>query len=212
MVGSPFPKAACDGLKSCFLGPMRLRPTPLSSQVQKPFFDAVRGGLPGVLQPAFHGTDARNLISIYNRGLLIPGQGNNLKVLHGASHGRGIYTAKIHDARLSWGFSRGAVLICGVLDDAVDKAQPEALGNHHVTKESNNVRHVGSAMVVFDPKRVAPLWEATLLGTHIVRRPIEQAAVPVRKPLKAALLVRQPLRRTDYYNRRAARKRRVKGI
>jgi hypothetical protein len=207
---------ACASLKSCFRGPIQLRLTPLSNQVQQRFFNAVRGSLPGVLQPAFHGTDARNLTSIYTRGLLIPGHGNDLTVVHGAAHGRGIYTAKLHDASLSFGFSRGAVLICGVLDDAEETAQPQPLGRFSVTQESKNVRHVGNAMVVFDPLRVAPLWEASLLGANLVRRPIANANGPIATPSvkrpKQVLLVRQPLRRTDYLNRRAARKRRLKGL
>jgi len=211
-------KEACAGLQSCFQGPMQLRPTPLSETVKKSFFAAVGGDLSGVVRPAYHGTDSKNLNSIYSKGLLIPGAGNDLRVLHGAAHGRGIYTAKIHDARLSWGFARGAVLICGVLDDAVPKESPEMMGSFQVTQESTNIRHVGNAMVVFDPRRVAPLWEARSFGSLVLtdkRVPTQTVCSKSaqRKKCRSRLQVRSHKIRSAeaFLQRRAAQKRRFAG-
>jgi hypothetical protein len=69
---------------------------------------------------AFHGTDPKNLSSIYRRGLLVPGgtsnNGNGILVAHGSAHGRGIYTAK--QPSLSHGFAAGSgkIIACAVLD------------------------------------------------------------------------------------------------
>eukprot|EP00931_Biecheleriopsis_adriatica_P103302 TRINITY_DN78156_c0_g1_i1.p1 TRINITY_DN78156_c0_g1~~TRINITY_DN78156_c0_g1_i1.p1 ORF type:complete len:448 (-),score=82.40 TRINITY_DN78156_c0_g1_i1:276-1619(-) len=141
-----------------------LRPTPLSQEVQKKFLEACSGELEGELRPGFHGTDEKNLESIYRRGLLVPGDRNDVKVVNGSAHGRGIYTAKMHNPMLSWGFSRGStrpMLLCGILDDAVTKMLPEYCGYRLVTAESDTVRHVGDAVVIFDSRRVAPLFSAT---------------------------------------------------
>jgi len=149
----------CSRLRGCFGGPMSVKPTPLSGSLQNRFLTAC-SKLSGEIKPAFHGTDPSNLESIYSIGLIIPGQGNKFRVVNGAVHGRGIYTATMDDPMLSWGFARGAtrpMLVCAVLDDAED-CDPHQLGIRTVTKESENVRHVGSAMVVFEPARVTPLF------------------------------------------------------
>merc|ERR1712113_903258 len=93
------------------------------------------------------GTAAINLGSIYRQGLLIPGVNNNLQVVNGSAHGLGIYTASIDNPGTSWAYCRGggSMLICGVLDDAV----------------SGHVKHAGGVMVVFDERRVVPLFVAT---------------------------------------------------
>lgn len=76
-------------------------------------------------------------------GLLVPAGDNNVKVLHGSSHGRGIYTSKTNNTALSFGFSKGLarpLLICAVLDDAVALPSPVRCGNHYITAESAQVR------------------------------------------------------------------------
>lgn len=152
----------CQSLQTCFHGPISLQPTPLHPEVQERFLEMYSGSEES-LCPAFHGTDARNLSSIYKHGLLIPGMGNRLRVTHGSAHGLGIYTATVDNPGLSFGFCRGetSMLVCGVLDDSVRGSEVEYLGRHAVTSRSKDVLHVGSAMVIFDSKRVAPLFVAT---------------------------------------------------
>merc|ERR1712232_1245383 len=118
------------GLESVFPGRIELRPAPIAREVQERFMSSVLG-MPGVeMRPAWHGTDVHNHSSIFKTGLLIPGRGNNLKVVHGAAHGSGVYTANIDAAWLSRGFCTApALLVCAVL-------------------QSSDVRHVGDAMVV----------------------------------------------------------------
>jgi hypothetical protein len=36
---------------------------------------------------SYHGTDTRNFPSIKSRGLLVPGDGNDIKVVHGSAYG-----------------------------------------------------------------------------------------------------------------------------
>lgn len=153
----------CNNLQHCNPGTIHLRPTPLSAEARRRLLDA-RATLSGSLAPAFHGTPSCNFPSIFEHGLLIPGENNTLDVAHGSAHGKGIYTAKITNPSLSQGFcSDNQLLICGVLDDAVQGAVTEyTLGIRTVSRESDSVRHVGDAMVVFDSRRVAPLFVASL--------------------------------------------------
>jgi hypothetical protein len=95
----------CRELRDCTKSSMSLKPTSLSSGVQQRFLDA-HDTLQGTLRPGFHGTSSSNFPSIFERGLLIPGQGNDLRVVNGAVHGYGIYTAKVDSPGLSWGFCR----------------------------------------------------------------------------------------------------------
>lgn len=142
---------------------MKVKPTPLSSDVQRRFLKACYE-LPGQVKPAFHGTHAENLESIYSLGLVIPGQGNSFRVANGSTHGRGIYAATMDNPMLSWGFAQGAtrpMLVCAVLDDAEALHESQRIGRFQVTAESSSVRHVGDAMVIFDPQRVAPLFCVT---------------------------------------------------
>merc|ERR550532_3262879 len=82
------------------------------------------------IRPAFHGTNANNYNSIFQRGLLIPGHGNELQIIHGAAHGTGIYTANIDAAWLSRGFcTEQSMLVCAVI-------------------HTMSVRHHGDAMIV----------------------------------------------------------------
>merc|ERR1712046_25669 len=118
---------------------------PVTSGVQDRFLSVRREGH---VLPAFHGTSVTNHRSIFERGLLVPGAGNGVSVANGSAHGVGIYTATVDNARLSKGFCRGgnSMLVCAVVSDAI-KQKDHLLGNHIVSAESGNVRHVGSAMV-----------------------------------------------------------------
>ena len=126
----------------------------LSQEVQNRFFKQISKNGMGEMRPAFHGTNADNYPSIFERGLLIPGLGlgADLEIVHGAAHGRGIYTANVDAAWLSKGFcTKPSMLVCAVLDS--DK----------------QVHHVGDAMVVMDPAYIVPLFLA--FGQWQVPRP-----------------------------------------
>lgn len=177
----------CTHLRSSFGGPLFLKPTPLSEGVQQKFLTATEE-LEGKVIPTYHGTSERNFPSIFQRGLLVPYEENNgIKVANGSAHGVGIYTAKMESPQLSLTFIRGPVsrsrqlLVCGVLDDAqVVQSQGDlkTFGALTVKAESQAVRHVGDAVVIFDSRRVAPLFVASAW------------AMPAPKPQ-----VRQPPRR-----------------
>lgn len=146
---------------------LRLVEAPMAPEVQRRFLEVWKNGVgPSIdLRPAFHGTRLANMPSIFGRGLLIPGRGNSVKVAHGSAHGRGIYVAKVHAAHLSAGFARSCVegmLVVGVLDDAVAPAVSHKLGSFSVEAESTSLRHVGDAMVVFDPSRVLPFFSVAI--------------------------------------------------
>lgn len=153
-------KALFDSLNQCSEG-RSITPAPLALEVQERFLAAC-GQRVAKICPGFHGTTASVHDSIFQRGLLIPGQENNLRVANGSAHGNGVYIAKLNNPWLSQGFTRGAnkMLVCGVVDDATDLTQAQRFGSFDVTKESDNVRHVGDAMVVFQSVRVAPLFVA----------------------------------------------------
>jgi hypothetical protein len=157
----------CKGLHSCFQGPIQLEPTPLWQDLKLQFLENATGGLTGSLVPAFHGTDTKNLPSIYKNGFMIPGQGNNLKVVHGSAHGLGIYAATLNNAGISWGFARGpmgsdkSMLVCGVIDDSLKKSQGGFMGHLPIHSDSGNIRRVGDAIVSFDRRRIAPLFVAS---------------------------------------------------
>jgi len=147
---------------------IQMAPAPVSSDVQEKFLNA-RSSLKGVLRPAYHGTNVTNLPSIYEKGLLVPSSDNGIHVANGSAHGVGVYTAKVVNPSLSWGFCRApteaskTMMVCGILDDAPTfSGQAYTMGVHLVTCESTNVRHVGDAMVIFDDRRVVPLFEFSL--------------------------------------------------
>lgn len=173
-------QATFDSLRDLFLrehGPAVLRnlslsfphanlfldPVPLSPEVQSGFLDAWinMDRHSSDMCPSFHGTRASNLQAIFRQGFLIPGVGNQLKVVNGSAHGLGIYMAKIHAAHLSKHFALGCasgMLVGCVLDDA-KKVAAYQCGYRWVSGESNVVRHVGDAMVIFDPRYVAPFFQ-----------------------------------------------------
>jgi len=137
----------CGSLQGCFGGPFQLKATPLSTEVAERFQKVCEGELQGELVPAFHGTNENNLGSIYAQGLIIPGRGNSVRVANGCVYGLGIYTANASNPGLSRSYARGSyqpLLVCGVLD----------------SKDEKEVRHTASANVIFDARRVAPLFEA----------------------------------------------------
>lgn len=150
-------------LKTVLQEPIQIKAAPLSDDVKSRFMEAFAANRGfDRLVPAFHGTNAGLHESIFQRGLLIPGAGNDLRVRNGSAHGLGIYTATVSSPWLSRGFcSAPRMLICGVLDDARAMRDPYRLGSLVVSRESETVRHVGHAIVVFDSCRVAPLFEAS---------------------------------------------------
>jgi len=137
----------CSGLSRCLGAQLQLYPAPLFKGVGESLRCACQGELQGTLVPALHGTHENNLASIYKNGLVIPGKGNGVKVTNGSSYGVGIYTASMAGAAMSRGYARGSnppVLVCGVLD----------------CMHESEVRHAGGALVIFDDRRVAPLFVA----------------------------------------------------
>lgn len=152
--------ALLHSLNQCTEG-RSLTPAPLAPEVQERFL-ATCGKRMAKISPGFHGTATSTHDSIFQKGLLIPGQDNGLRVMNGSAHGNGVYVAKLSNPWLSQSFARGAnkMLICGVVDDALALTQEQRLGSFQLCKESSNVRHVGDAMVVFESVRVAPLFVA----------------------------------------------------
>lgn len=119
-----------------------IQPAPISPSVQDRFMAAWATAKRKVVHPGFHGSLDKNYTSILSHGLLIPGDGNELKVVNGAVFGRGVYIAQSHAAWLSFGFcSEPRMLVCAVIDMGC-------------------VKYHGSAMVVSNSNHVIPLFEA----------------------------------------------------
>jgi len=139
---------------------VRLVPTRVGSHVEQGFLRSMQQE-DVQLQPAYHGTLRKNFDSIQANGLLVPGTGG-VTVANGSAHGVGIYTAKLGASQLSKGFSRDSkdIFVCAVADDRSQCEKGHQLGSLMLHSESKDVRHVGNAMVVFDSKRVAPLFVA----------------------------------------------------
>mmetsp|Transcript_66907 Transcript_66907/g.189125 ORF Transcript_66907/g.189125 Transcript_66907/m.189125 type:complete len:446 (+) Transcript_66907:64-1401(+) len=91
------------GLGAVFGPDFDRRTVPLGSNVITQFMNSIQEMPLAEIRPAFHGTNIANYDSIYQRGLLVPGQGNELTILHGAVHGSGVYTANVDAAWLSKG-------------------------------------------------------------------------------------------------------------
>jgi hypothetical protein len=198
----------CRGLQSCFRGPIQLEPTPLWPDLKLKFLEAATGRLTGSLVPAFHGTDAKNLSSIYKSGLVIPGQGNNMKVAHGSAHGLGIYAATIDNPGISWGFCSGSLtgnesmLVCCVIDDSVMGSQAGFMGNFPIHADSGNIRRVGNAIVSFDHRRIAPLFVASRFNP-----PIKTAATKlIKHVVPRSCLCHSKSRHADLARRRLVAK------
>eukprot|EP00415_Alexandrium_ostenfeldii_P000155 UN0155 len=136
-----FHDAIHESLAKELLAPV-LRPLPVAREVCQRFMRAVESHASDPVCPAYHGSSAKNYPSICKRGLLIPGDGNELSIVHGNAHGRGVYTANVDSAWLSASFiDQPHMLVCAVLD-------------------SSCVRHVGDAMVVGNSAHVVPIFEA----------------------------------------------------
>eukprot|EP00929_Paragymnodinium_shiwhaense_P089304 TRINITY_DN4946_c0_g1_i1.p1 TRINITY_DN4946_c0_g1~~TRINITY_DN4946_c0_g1_i1.p1 ORF type:complete len:516 (+),score=144.63 TRINITY_DN4946_c0_g1_i1:135-1682(+) len=150
-----------NSLRECFAGAINLEPVTPCAQVQQRFMAKCGQSFKSVL-PTFHGTRSELHASICESGFLIPGKGNKLPVRNGSAHGLGVYTAGSHNAWLSRTFCNAPrMLVCGVVDDAKPVFPRTPCGNHWISAQSENVRHVGDAVVVFDEARVVPLFEAT---------------------------------------------------
>lgn len=160
-----------DSLSCCFKGKVRIKPAPIAEEVKARFLNLYTNtkGQEQLL-PAFHGTKASNHPSIFAKGLLIPGHENELKVVNGSAHGLGIYTASVGSAWLSRTFcSEPCMLVCAVLDNSMPVSS-RTVGRFEMRQASEQVRHVGDAIVVFDHRRVMPLFEAR--GSRLRARPL----------------------------------------
>lgn len=151
-----------------------LTPTPLAPEVQQIFVKSCsltekdKDGLPCNLRPAIHGTNADLFHSIFSRGLLIPGQFNGLRVMHGSVHGLGIYTTSPEHAVTSKSYcSAPRMLVCGVLDS-----------------EGPAIAHHSWGRVIFDSSLVAPLFVASSDSWGGQSRP------PVATPAASAARIR----------------------
>lgn len=173
------------------LGPgAKLSPIFPSKSVSKAFFEVCRKH-DHKISIGYHGTKQRNIGSISKVGLLVPGQESGVKVANGSAHGVGVYTAQLGSASLSRTFcDSGKIFICAICDTSqpITPQEVEAnkwvasstyvmtvfpntsggnkpttrRGNYNVTRESEEVRHVGSAMVIFDDRFVVPLFLGTV--------------------------------------------------
>merc|ERR1712048_966418 len=116
------------------------------------------------------------------------GAGNNVRVRNGSAHGLGIYTAAVSSPWLAQRFcSAPQMLICGVLDDAHALQDPYRSGSLLVSRESETIRHVGHAIVVFDSCRVVPLFEASAWSFVGSASPDETLTSPVSRASNAVL-------------------------
>jgi hypothetical protein len=178
----------CSNLRSQ-LGEVKLHPAPLAQAVQDKFMRQLKAlnSAKKLLEvrPGLHGTDAKNHQSIFQRGLLIPGEGNQLQVVHGAAFGTGVYVANINAAWLSISFmTQPRILVCGVLI-------------------STNVHFHGDAMLVKNSADVIPLFEAVSLShkeVHwhvfptrpVIKQGISPASAKLHVAASAAKAKKQP--------------------
>jgi len=154
-------------LLSVFGNGVTLRPAPVAPTVQRQFMQAMVEKPEAEVRPAFHGTDVRNYASIFERGLLVPGDASDIKVVHGQAHGQGIYTANVDAAWLSKGFCTApSMLVCAVL------------------QSESHVRHVGDAMVVARSDHVVPLFEG-FGGSFAAPTPQARPTLPGQRPTPA---------------------------
>jgi len=129
------------GLRAVFPQGVELTPAPLAPEVSTQFMRELQK-TDAEIRPALHGTDAKNYESIWRRGLLVPGVNNELKIVHGAAHGQGVYVANVDAAWLSKGFcTEQSMLVCAVL-------------------HTGEVWHVRDAMIAGRAELVAPLFLA----------------------------------------------------
>lgn len=99
--------------------------------------------------PVFHGTDSRNLPSIFEHGFLVPHATNGVRMRNGSTYGEGVYFANINAPALSLSFSHGSkcLLVCAILG-------------------GDGVKAVRDSQVVSDPSFCVPLFVAKMPGGH----------------------------------------------
>jgi len=114
-----FLKTHCHDLQDAGIG--HLQPAPIASHVQNRFLEKCNLYGAKTLVLGYHGTPECNHASIFNEGLLVPGQGNSVRIANGNAHGRGIYIAEKGAEYLSMSFLRGSskLLVCGVVDNTI---------------------------------------------------------------------------------------------
>mmetsp|Transcript_45254 Transcript_45254/g.104975 ORF Transcript_45254/g.104975 Transcript_45254/m.104975 type:complete len:514 (-) Transcript_45254:205-1746(-) len=187
-------------------------PVPLSKDAQSRFMSAVEVAGPRALRMTYHGTNNKNLVSISEKGLLVPGSSSGVGVAHGQSHGQGVYTARLGQvgAALALSFCQSSVqdavetvpqctwharedpvpgsecarpsihpgpkdlLLCGVLDDS-RPVPPRKIGNHSLTAQSENVSHVGDAIIVARESYIAPMFVARVSQEMLWTRGVHYA-------------------------------------
>mmetsp|Transcript_92517 Transcript_92517/g.163615 ORF Transcript_92517/g.163615 Transcript_92517/m.163615 type:complete len:887 (+) Transcript_92517:60-2720(+) len=133
----------CNALEQVFGDAIELWLAPTSLALKRSFVTLLKEQRAKRIAPALHGTRSSNFTSIFEHGLLIPGQGNELKVANGSYHGLGIYTANLDAPWLAKRFcSESRMLVCAVV-------------------QSSAVTHVLDAQVVFDASHVVPLFVGT---------------------------------------------------
>ncbi|CAK9081888.1 Uncharacterized protein SCF082_LOCUS38942, partial [Durusdinium trenchii] len=167
------------------LGQVKLEPVYPELNVQEGFLSA-RKTYESVTTYTYHGTKQQNIDSISHTGLLMPGIGGHT-VKNGSAHGVGIYTARLGSAGLSRGFcDSDQMFLCGVCDPSVPvptsetdhkptwkpsstivqtqfpKRQPvpprAANKKFELHRKSDEVIHVGDAVVTFKQNLVVPLF------------------------------------------------------
>mmetsp|Transcript_7978 Transcript_7978/g.17831 ORF Transcript_7978/g.17831 Transcript_7978/m.17831 type:complete len:762 (+) Transcript_7978:131-2416(+) len=118
---------------------VELVPADVSQQVKDRFLSSVESKN---CEPTFgyHGTKSRNIPSILENGLLVPGT-KGVRVENGSAHGVGIYTALPGAIGLSEGFCDNSsnLLICGIVDPNATEIQLEK-----ETQDSSNNASVSS--------------------------------------------------------------------
>jgi len=149
-------------VQHAFNSSVKMEPAPVSRQLKEKF-ERSCCELSGSLIATYHGSNSENYASICEKGLLIPGRGNDLEIVHGRAHGRGIYTASVDAPWLSMCFStEKRLLVCGVLDDSENRfLERHVIRGLEVKGKSAAILHVGDAVVVFDDRRVVPLFMVT---------------------------------------------------
>jgi len=161
-----------------------LSPVYPEEHVQQRFLRA-RNDLNHMMSIGYHGTKRTNLSGIARKGLLVPGSKSGIKVQNGSAHGVGVYTARVGKASLSKGFSdSGALFVCAICDTSCEPDSVTAatfvpssthvmssaqfpkrgaftVGRQNVKQASDEVLHVGDAIVVFEDRCVVPLFLAS---------------------------------------------------
>eukprot|EP00933_Yihiella_yeosuensis_P073251 TRINITY_DN81873_c0_g1_i1.p1 TRINITY_DN81873_c0_g1~~TRINITY_DN81873_c0_g1_i1.p1 ORF type:complete len:377 (+),score=46.26 TRINITY_DN81873_c0_g1_i1:61-1191(+) len=157
--------------------------TPLypNEAVQQRFLRA-QGEFDHTVAVSYHGTKLHNVDSISRKGLIIPGRAG-VTVANGSAHGLGVYTARIGAAQLSRGFCNSKTMfLCAVCDTSkpLQSLEPVhfqpsmthvqtkfpprgSLVRHSVKQWSDEVHHVGDAIVVFEERCVVPVFRLDIV-------------------------------------------------